>query len=110
LGPGANVDVTERRTNHDFAHQMRGLVDRHFPDTTTIRVVLDNLNTHTPAALYEAYRTGRGPTPPPEARLPLHAGPRQLAQYGRDTRTTSGSLGALVAIMVKLGYTVVWEA
>jgi hypothetical protein len=50
-----HVDVTERRTKHDFAQQMRDLVDRHFPDATTIRVVLDNLNTHTPAALYEAF-------------------------------------------------------
>ena len=39
---------------------MRDLVDRHFPDATTIRVVLDNLNTHTTAALYEAF-------PPAEA-------------------------------------------
>jgi transposase len=50
-----HVDVTERRTKHDFAQQMRDLVDRHFPDATTIRVVLDNLNTHTQAALYEAF-------------------------------------------------------
>lgn len=56
-----HVDVTDRRTKHDFAQQMRDLVDRHFPDATTIRVVLDNLNTHTPAALYEAF-------PPAEAR------------------------------------------
>lgn len=50
-----HVDVTDRRTKHDFALQMRDLVDRHFPDATTIRVVLDNLNTHTRAALYEAF-------------------------------------------------------
>ena len=50
-----HVDVTDRRTKHDFAQQMRELVDRHFPDATTIRVVLDNLNTHTPGALYEAF-------------------------------------------------------
>ena len=50
-----HVDVTDRRTKHDFAQQMRDLVDRHFPDATTIRVVLDNLNTHTKAALYEAF-------------------------------------------------------
>lgn len=56
-----HVDVTDRRTKHDFAHQMRELVDRHFPDAEVIRVVLDNLNTHTPAALYEAF-------PAPEAR------------------------------------------
>ncbi len=63
-GAWRHVDVTDRRTKHDFAHQMRELVDRHFPDATTIRVVLDNLNTHTPAALYEAF-------PPPEARRVL---------------------------------------
>ena len=55
LGAWRHVDVTDRRTKHDFAQQMRDLVDRHFPDATTIRVVLDNLNTHTPAALYEAF-------------------------------------------------------
>jgi hypothetical protein len=50
-----HVDVTDRRTKDDFAHQMRDLVDRHFPDADRIRVVLDNLNTHTPGALYEAF-------------------------------------------------------
>jgi hypothetical protein len=50
-----HVAVTDRRTKHDFAEQMRALVDRHFPDAELIRVVLDNLNTHTPAALYEAF-------------------------------------------------------
>jgi hypothetical protein len=59
-----HVEVTERRTKHDFAQQMRELVDRHFPDARTVRVVLDNLNTHTPAALYEAF-------PPAEARRVL---------------------------------------
>ncbi len=61
LGAWRHVDVTDRRTKHDFARQMGDLVDRHFPGATTIRVVLDNLNTHTPAALYEAF-------PPAEAR------------------------------------------
>jgi hypothetical protein len=50
-----HVDVTDRRTKHDFAQQMRELVDQHFPDADRIRVVLDNLNTHTPGALYEAF-------------------------------------------------------
>jgi len=56
-----HVDVTNRRTKHALAQQMRDLVDRQFPAATTIRVVLDNLNTHTPAALYGAF-------PPAEAR------------------------------------------
>jgi hypothetical protein len=73
LGAWRHVDVTDRRTKHDFAHQMRELVERHFPDATTIRVVLDNLNTHTTAALYEAF-------PPAEAarirrKLELHYTP-----------------------------------
>lgn len=50
-----HVDVTERRTKVDFAQCMKDLVDVHFPDAEVIRVVLDNLNTHTPASLYEAF-------------------------------------------------------
>lgn len=55
LGGWRKVTVTERRTNVDFAHQMRDLVDRHFPVADTIRVVLDNLSSHTGAALYETF-------------------------------------------------------
>jgi hypothetical protein len=50
-----HVSVTERRTAQDFAQCMKDLVDVYYPDAHVIRVVLDNLNTHTPAALYEAY-------------------------------------------------------
>jgi hypothetical protein len=49
------VKVTERRTKLDFAHIMRELVDVHFPHAEKIRIVLDNLNTHTLACLYEAF-------------------------------------------------------
>ena len=58
-------DVTLQRTALDFAQQMRELVDLHYPKATVITVVLDNLNTHTPAALYEAF-------PPAEARRILY--------------------------------------
>jgi len=50
-----HVKVTAQRTKEDFAYAMRDLVDVHFPDAEVIRVVLDNLNTHTPAALYETF-------------------------------------------------------
>lgn len=50
-----HVVVTARRTSQDFAHQMKALVDVHFPKAAKIRVVLDNLNTHTPAALYGTF-------------------------------------------------------
>ncbi len=55
LGGWRHVEVTERRTAHDFARQMQALVDVHFPRAERIRVVLDNLNTHTPWALYQAF-------------------------------------------------------
>jgi hypothetical protein len=48
------VKVTERRTKLDFAQCMKELVDVLLPEAEQIRVTLDNLNTHTPAALYEA--------------------------------------------------------
>jgi hypothetical protein len=54
-GGWRHVVVTDRRTQDDFAQQMQALVDRHFPQATVIRVVLDNLNTHTPAALYATF-------------------------------------------------------
>jgi hypothetical protein len=50
-----HIKVTERRTAGDFAQCMRDLVDVHFPRAALISVVLDNLNTHTPAALYETF-------------------------------------------------------
>ena len=50
-----HVKVTDQRTAVDWAHCMRELVDVHFPEAERITVVLDNLNTHTPAALYAAF-------------------------------------------------------
>lgn len=49
------IDITAQRTKQDFARQMQVLVDEHFPQAQTIHVVLDNLNTHTQAALYEVF-------------------------------------------------------
>ena len=56
-----HVDVTAQRTNKDFAEQMRALADEHYPTAPRIAVVLDNLSTHSPAALYQTF-------PPAEAR------------------------------------------
>ena len=50
-----HVEVTQRRTKTDFAHQMRWLVDERYPEAEKIRVILDNLNTHGPGSLYEAF-------------------------------------------------------
>jgi hypothetical protein len=54
-GPWRHAKVTECRANTDFAERMRDLVATHFPTTAPIKIVLDNLSTHTPAALYEAF-------------------------------------------------------
>jgi hypothetical protein len=69
-----HVKVTDRRTMIDWAHCMRALVDIHFPEAETIVVVMDNLNTHKLASLYEAF-------PPAEARriaekLEIHYTPK----------------------------------
>ena len=76
------MEVTERRAAVDFAHQMKWLVDEAYPDAKTVRVVMDNLNTHKPGSLYEAFE-------PVEARriarrLEFHYTPKrgELAQYG----------------------------
>jgi DDE superfamily endonuclease len=50
-----HISVTERRTKLDWAHCVKELVDVHYPKAEKIVLVLDNLNTHTPAALYEAF-------------------------------------------------------
>ena len=69
-----HVKVTDQRTMIDFAHCMRDLVDIHFPEAEKIVLVMDNLNTHKLASLYEAF-------PPAEARriiekLEIHYTPK----------------------------------
>jgi transposase len=69
-----SVQVTERRTRLDWAHCIKELVDVHYPDAERIVLVLDNLNTHTPGSLYEAF-------PPAEAKrladkLEIHYTPK----------------------------------
>lgn len=53
--PWRHVKATDRRTCRDFAECMRDLVDLHYPEASCIRVVLDNLSTHSESALYQAF-------------------------------------------------------
>jgi DDE superfamily endonuclease len=53
--PWRKVKVTERRAAEDFAACMRELTDVHYPQAERIRVVLDNLSTHSAGALYQAF-------------------------------------------------------
>jgi len=69
-----HVAVTERRTKHDFAEQIKQLVDVYYPQAERIVLVMDNLNTHTPGALYATF-------PPAEAKrltekLEIHPTPK----------------------------------
>ncbi|MCK7480099.1 MAG: hypothetical protein M0C28_24590 [Candidatus Moduliflexus flocculans] len=50
------VNVTSQRTKQDFAQQMRLLVDQYFPTAERIRLVVDNLNTHTPRPCTASFR------------------------------------------------------
>ena len=75
--PWRKVKVTDRRAAEDFAECMRELSDVHFPKAEKIRVVLDNLSTHSPSALYQTF-------PPSEARrilrrLEFHYTPRHAS-------------------------------
>ena len=56
-----HVEVTDRHTAVDYARILKDLSDKHFPNVSQIVLVQDNLNTHKPASLYEAF-------PAPEAR------------------------------------------
>jgi hypothetical protein len=68
------TDVTDQRTRVDWAHQIKDLVDVRYADAERIVLVMDNLNTHSPASLYEAF-------PPAEAKrladkLEIHHTPK----------------------------------
>ncbi len=69
-----HVAVTERRTAEDWAVWIRGMLDERYPDAVKVLLVLDNLNTHTAASLYQTFE-------PQEARrlaerLELHYTPK----------------------------------
>jgi transposase len=75
--PWRKVSVTQKRAAQDYAERLRALVDVDYPDAACIRVVQDNLSTHTPGALYQAF-------PAPEAhrileRLEFHYTPKHAS-------------------------------
>ena len=84
------VEVTDRRTKADWARVVRQLVDEDYPDKDRIVLVMDNLNTHHPASLYEAFE-------PAEARriaerLEIHYTPK----HGSWLNMAEIEIGALV--------------
>ena len=120
-----HMAVTERRTAHDFAHQMKWLAEEVYPQAQVVRVVLDNLNTHRFAALYQAFE-------PAEARriarrLEFHYTPKhgswlnmaeiELSVFGRqcldrripDEPTLKQEIAALEGERNRTGATVNWQ-
>lgn len=71
------VQVTEQRTKKDWALFMQEVLEEHYPDASKVVVVMDNLNTHTPASFYEMF-------PPKQAkaladRLEIHFTPKHAS-------------------------------
>ena len=73
---------TGRRTAVDFAHQMRWLVDEAYPDAEVVRLVMDNLNTHQPGSLYEAFEPCEARRIAQRLEFSLHSYAWQLAEHG----------------------------
>jgi len=68
------LPITEHRTRKDWAAFIKGMLDERYPQATKVRLVMDNLNTHSAASLYESF-------PPEEARrlarrLEIHYTPK----------------------------------
>ena len=79
-----HVRVTERRTRRDWAECIKELVDVHYPAAEKIRLVMDNLNTHSGASLYEAFPPERGATAAGSAGDSPDPQARELAGHGGD--------------------------
>ena len=78
------VVVGDQRTAIDWAHVVKHLVDVHYPDAEQIVLVMDNLNTHTPGSLYEAFEPTEARRLADKLKIHLHAQAWQLAEHGRD--------------------------
>jgi len=84
------VTVTERRTAVEWAHQIRDLVDVHYPQAERIRLVMDNLNTHKVASLYEAF------APAEARRIAQHLEIHHTPKHGSWLNMAEIELSALV--------------
>jgi len=60
-----HVAVTERRTRQDWAQFIKVMLDERYPKATKVRLVMDNLNTHEPASLYETFPPAEAAAWPP---------------------------------------------
>ena len=80
-----HVQVSERRTKVDWAHAMRHLADELYPEADVIVVVMDNLNTHSPASFSEAFEPAEAQRL--RARFEFHS-TRQVARVSHPGAST----------------------
>jgi hypothetical protein len=78
------VQVTAQRTRQDYAKILPWLVDEVYPPVEYIRLVQDNLNTHTSASLYETFPTAETRRILQRVEFHYMRHPRELVEYGRD--------------------------
>ena len=76
-----HVEVTDRHTAVDYAHLLKQVSDTWFPNAPKIALVQDNLSTHKPASLYEAFPAAEA-RPIASNSSGITAQTRQLAQHG----------------------------
>jgi hypothetical protein len=95
-----DVEVTERRTKKEYAECLRKIADEMYPDAEVVVVVQDNLNTHSPASLYEAFEPAEAQRLAGRFEFHVYAEARQLAGHGRDR---VGDFGSAVPIAADRG-------
>lgn len=118
------VRITQRRTKQDFAHCMKWLVDELYPEADCIRLIMDNLNTHTFAALYETFTPAEAQRIRKKIELhytPKHASwlnmaeielsviSRRLKKHIPDPETLAVEMKALVNQRNQVGASVDWQ-
>jgi hypothetical protein len=84
LGGKRYVSAREHRTKKDWAFEIHSLLTKHYPHAEKVILVMDNLNTHTIASLYEAFPADKALEM--AQRLEIHFTPQtwELAEHGRD--------------------------
>ena len=80
-----STQVTEQRTRIDWALAVKELLDVHYPDVRVVRLVMDNLNTHSIGSLYEAFKPPR----PAACRSVWRSTTRQSTAVGSTSRRSN---------------------
>jgi hypothetical protein len=78
------LKVTEQRTKKDWALFLQEFLEEHYPNAKKVILVMDNLNTHTPASFYEVFPLAQAHALAQRLEIHYTRHPRFLAEYCRD--------------------------